>query len=130
MRPRGRKYFHRIVVCDFEYEIADGDLPRPLCLVAEILDGNGRHLETIRRWRGEFGNKPPFPTDDDTLVVGYSLWAELTCFMALGWQFPRHLYDLHTAWLATSNILSPAETAQAIVGCLSQLWHRGLAIGR
>ena len=78
-----------------------------LCLVAYILDSNLRHIETIRRWRGEFGTSPPFPIDDDTLVVGYSLWAEMTCFMQLGWRFPKHVYDLHTAYLSVSNILLP-----------------------
>ena len=59
------------------------------------------------RWRGEFGTSPPFPIDDDTLVVGYSLWAEMTCFLQLGWRFPEHVYDLHTAYLSVSNILLP-----------------------
>ena len=31
----------------------------------------------------------------------------MTCFLALGWRFPVHVYDLHTAYLATSNILLP-----------------------
>ncbi len=78
-----------------------------LCLVVYILDSNFRHIETIRRWRGEFGTSPPFPIDDDTLIVGYSLWAEMTCFMQLGWRFPKHVYDLHTAYLSVSNILLP-----------------------
>lgn len=43
----------------------------------------------------------------DTLVVGYSLWAELTCFLVLGWKFPVHVFDLHTAYLSVSNILLP-----------------------
>ena len=72
-----------------------------------ILDENLQHIETIRRWRGEFGTSPPFPIDDDTLVVGYSLWAEMTCFLQLGWRFPKHVYDLHTAYLSVSNILLP-----------------------
>src|SRR4249919_1167753 len=93
---RLRKYFRRIVVLDFEYEIEDGGLPNVLCLVAYILDGSGRLIEIVRRWRGEFGTSPPFPIDDDTLLVGYSLWADMTCFMQLGWRFPKHVYDLHT----------------------------------
>ena len=82
-------------------------MPNVLCLVAYILDSNCRHIETIRRWRGEFGTSPPFDIDDDTLIVGYSLWAEMTCFLQLGWRFPKHVYDLHTAYLSVSNILLP-----------------------
>ena len=58
-------------------------------------------------WRGEFGSTPPFDIGPDALVVGYSLWAEMTCFLVLGWRFPVHVFDLHTAFLATSNILLP-----------------------
>jgi DNA polymerase I len=106
---RERRYFRTVVVVDFEYEVDDGDLPRVLCMVAYVLDANLQHVSTVRRWRGEFGPTPPFPIDHDTLVVGYSLWAELTCFLVLGWKFPMHVYDLHTAYLAITNILLPYE---------------------
>src|SRR4029453_3988339 len=43
----------------------------------------------------------------DALFVAYSAWAEITCFKVLGWQFPVHVFDLHTAYLAASNILLP-----------------------
>jgi DNA polymerase-1 len=100
-------YFRTIVVVDFEYEIVDGGLPHVLCMVAYVLDWNLRHIRTIRLWRGEFGATPPFDIGPDTLVVGYSLWAEMTCFLQLGWRFPVHVYDLHTAYLATTNSLLP-----------------------
>ena len=66
-------------------------------------------LRTIRRWRGEFDSTPPFDIGPDTLIVGYSLWAEMTCFLMLGWRFPVHVFDLHTAYLATTNILLPYD---------------------
>jgi DNA polymerase-1 len=99
--------FGRIIVADFEYEVRDGDLPNPLCMVGYELDENLQHVHTIRLWRGEFGAIPPFDTGPDTLFVAYSAWAELTAFMALGWKFPTHIFDLHTAYLAASNILLP-----------------------
>ena len=58
-------------------------------------------------WRGEFGSTPPFDIGPDALFVAYSAWAELTCFIVLGWPFPVHVFDLHTAYLAASNILLP-----------------------
>ena len=106
-RPRVEGCFRSVAVIDFEYEVGDGDLPNVLCMVAYVLDENLRHVDTIRRWRGEFGSTPPFDIGPDALVVGYSLWAEMTCFLQLGWRFPVHVYDLHTAFLATSNILLP-----------------------
>ena len=104
-----RKYFRTITVVDFEFEVDDGDLPRVLCMVAYIHDEIFRHVRTIRVWRGDFGAIPQFDIGDDALVVGYSLWAELTCFSVLGWKFPVHVFDLHTAYLATTNILLPYE---------------------
>jgi hypothetical protein len=101
--------FRRYVVVDFEYEtITPGNLPNPLCMVCYLLDENLRYIETIRRWRGEFGPRPPFPTDDDTLFIAYSAWAELMCFIVLGWIFPVHVFDCHTCYQATTNFLLPA----------------------
>ena len=99
--------FGRIIVADFEYEVRDGDLPDVLCMVAYELDEHLRHVRTIRKWRGEFGSTPSLDIGDDTLVVAYSAWAEMTCFKVLGWQFPIHIFDQHTAYLAASNILLP-----------------------
>jgi DNA polymerase-1 len=100
-------HFTSVVVADFEYEASDGDLPNVLCMVAHVLNENLQHARTIRLWRGEFGKEPPFDIGDDTLFVAYSAWAELTCFLVLGWKFPKHVFDLHTCYLAKSNILLP-----------------------
>lgn len=103
------RHFRQVAVFDFEYEIESGGLPKPLCLVCYLLDETLQLVEVVRCWREELGRKPPFPIDDDTLAVGYSLWADMTCFLVLGWPFPRHVYDLHTAYLATSNVLLPYD---------------------
>ena len=98
--------FGKIIVCDFEYEIADGDLPDVLRM-ADMLDDKLQHVRTIRLWRGEFGSKPPFDIGDDAVFVCYSAWAEMTCFMQLGWKFPVHIFDQHTCYFAASNVLLP-----------------------
>ena len=99
--------FGTVTVCDFEYECADGDLPKPLCMVAYVLDENLQQVHSIRLWRGDFSTTPPFNIGLDTLFVAYSAWAELTCFDVLGWKFPIYVFDLHTAYLAAGNILLP-----------------------
>jgi DNA polymerase-1 len=101
--------FSQIVVADFEYEVVPGGLPNPLCMVAVVLDENVGHVRTIRTWRGEFGREPPFDIGSDTLFVAYSAWAEMTCFLVLGWRFPVRIYDLHTAFLARTNLLLPYD---------------------
>jgi hypothetical protein len=40
--------FTTTVVCDFEYEVADGELPNVLCMVAYVLDENLQHVRTRR----------------------------------------------------------------------------------
>jgi DNA polymerase I len=76
-------------------------------MVAHVLNENLQYVRTIRLWRGEFGPTPPLDIGDDTLFIAYSAWAEMTIFMTLGWKFPKHIYDLHTAYLAASNVLAP-----------------------
>jgi hypothetical protein len=102
-----KQFFHSAIVVDFEYEIEDGGLPNVLCMVANVLDENLRHVRTIRIWRGDFGPRPPFDTGPDTVIIGYSLWAEMTCFQMLGWKLPECVFDLHTVFLATGNLLLP-----------------------
>jgi DNA polymerase I len=101
------KNFITINVVDFEYEVEPGGLPNVLCMVVYVLNEFLQHIRTIKMWRGEFGSTPPFDIGPDALFVAYSAWAEMTCFKVLGWQFPVHIFDLHTAYLAASNILLP-----------------------
>jgi hypothetical protein len=88
--------FGRIIVVDFEYEVRAGELPNVLCMVAHELDEHLQHVRTIRKWRGEFDKSPPFDIGDDMLVVAYSAWAEMTCFMVLGWQSTSSIYTRAT----------------------------------
>ena len=108
--------FSTTIVCDTEYETSGGefnlrlgDLPVPLCLVAHILDENLNHVHTIKLWREQLlaSKHPPFDIGPNTLFVAYATQAELTIFQILGWPSPKHAYDLHTAYLASSNILLP-----------------------
>jgi hypothetical protein len=103
--------FRQIVVGDFEYEISPGGLPIVLCMVAHILDHKLRLIRIIRLWRDDFGSHPhpPFDIGPDTLFVAYSAWAELMCFIALGWRFPENVFDCHTAFLAAGNVLHPDD---------------------
>ena len=84
--------FAAIVAADFEFEFGgcDGNLPRPVCMVARELR-SGREW---RIWRGEFGSAPPFSTGPETLFVAFVASAELGCFRALGWPMPARILDL------------------------------------
>ena len=101
--------FSTVVVLDFEYEVGAGALPKPLCMVAEVLDEHLLPIRTLRLWRDQLGPTPPFNLDPNTLFVAYSAWADMTCFQVLDWKFPPFIFDQHTAYLAASNILLPHE---------------------
>ena len=63
------KNFSTINICDFEYEVEPGGLPRVLCMVVYVLNEFLQHVRTIRMWRGEFGSTPPFDIGPDALFV-------------------------------------------------------------
>ena len=83
--------------------------PNVLCMVAYVLDANLRHVRTIRMWRGEFGSTPPFDIGPDTLFVAYSRLGGNDVLHGVGLAISRHIFDLHTAYLAASNILLPHD---------------------
>ena len=87
-------------------------------------------MQTIRRWRGEFGSVPPFDIGPDTLVAGYSLWAEMTCFLGAGLAIPSprlrfaHGFPFRQQYpAATQSRRGSPEAAQTAVGCLPPLRH-------
>jgi hypothetical protein len=101
--------FKHVVAVDFEFEFGghdsaaaagrSGERPRPVCMVAKEL----RSGETWRLWRGQFEKRPPFPLDNDTVLVAYYASAELGCFIALTWPQPRYVLDLFTEFRARCN---------------------------
>jgi hypothetical protein len=101
--------FRHVVAIDFEFEFGghdtleaanrSGERPRPVCMVAKEL----RSGQTWRLWRGQFEKRPPFPLDNDTVLVPYYASAELGCFIALGWSPPRYMLDLFTEFRTRIN---------------------------
>ena len=101
--------FSRVVAIDFEFNFGghgskqaagrSGERPRVVCMVAKEL----RSGESWRLWEGQFESQPPFPIDDDTLLVAYYASAELGCFRALGWPQPKYVLDLFTEYRARIN---------------------------
>jgi hypothetical protein len=76
--------FREVVVADFEFAIAPGERPDPLCLVAYELCSGRR----FRIWRDQFGPHPPYSTGNDVVFIAYYASAELGCYRALGWPIP------------------------------------------
>ena len=78
---------NEVVFIDFEFLAGDGERPRPVCFVA-IEQKSGR---IIRGWVEDGAPKlPPFATGPNVVVVAYFACAELGCYQALDWPFPRN----------------------------------------
>jgi DNA polymerase-1 len=80
-----------LVVADFEFAPTKhaGGLPVVRCLAWKALDGSCEG----KLWVDELGPKPPSVFQGVTLVA-YAAKAELSCFKALGWPFPKQIIDL------------------------------------
>lgn len=94
--------FREIVFLDFEYAAQEGERPEPVCSVV--------YEFYSRRWtRYWFGGgakpwtAPGFPIDEGTLVVGYYLCADLTCFLVLDWPLPVWVCDLYAEFRRETN---------------------------
>jgi DNA polymerase-1 len=105
--------FREIWAVDFEFKADPGDRPVPICLVAKELR-NGR---VVRLWENEFGVRPPYSTNDDSLFIAYYASAEMGCHKALGWPTPLHLLDLYAEFRnLTSGLTLPA--GRGLIGAL------------
>ena len=83
--------FRKIWFIDFEYGQGDSGLPEPRCLVAKEL--HSKNVE--QKWFGKAGAHESIFDRDDTnsLIVSFYAPAELSCFLALDWKFPRFILD-------------------------------------
>lgn len=112
-----------VFLIDFEFHPVDGregNPPDPVCLVVREWPSG----QTRRYWRDELRSmtSAPFPTDGTALTVAYFASAEMTCFLALGWQLPDNLLDLFAEFRCRTNgRLVPAGN-----GLLGALTYFGL----
>jgi DNA polymerase-1 len=111
--------FEHVIAVDFEFSQPDGELPRPICLVAmDLVSG-----DTWRLFGDELTSlaAPPYPIGNDTVVVAYYASAEMGCHLALGWPLPANVLDLFTEFRRVSNGLPPPTGGAGLLGAL--VWH-------
>jgi hypothetical protein len=98
--------FRAAYVLDTEFMPVDGGPPEPICLCARDLIA-GRQVEL---WlRGEEEVRPPFDLGRDSLFIGYSLPAEWSVFLRLGWPIPLMAVDLFAEFRCATNGLNASE---------------------
>ena len=91
--------YREVWAVDFEFAAPSGERPEPACLVAMELRSGRR----IRLWRDQFGDRPPYPVDANSLFVAYFASAEMGCHRALGWPMPARVLDLFTEFRDMTN---------------------------
>jgi DNA polymerase I len=106
--------FREVVVADFEFAIAPGERPSPLCLVGHELHSGRR----FRIWQDQFGSTPPYATGPDVLFMAFYASAELGCYRVLGWPMPERILDLFTEFRARTNGL-PTPAGSGLLGALT-----------
>jgi DNA polymerase I len=107
---------------DFEFVSKPGERPDVVCLVAH----EWRTGRTLRLWRDELGERPPYRTDAAALFVCFVANAECACHLALGWPMPTKVLDLSPEFRCITNGRATPEGK----GLLGALRYYGLdAIG-
>lgn len=91
--------------CDFEFLRNDGNLSTPVCMVA-VEARSGREL---RLWTNELlaCREAPFPVGSGQVFVAYLAAAEFSCFKALGWRLPVHVFDCYVEFCRLMNGTKP-----------------------
>ena len=107
MTPSRR--FAHLVRVDYEFVARPGQPPDVVCCAYKIDDEPTRVL-----WRHQLGAVPPYPIDDDTLVVSFTQ-AEWNCHLALHWKLPKHVVDLNCELRLLSNGLK-LPAGQSLLG--------------
>lgn len=119
------KSFREVWAIDFEFSAPPGERSKPVCLVAR----EAKSGKLIRVPLGELAkmSQPPFPTNEDVLIVAYYASAEIGCFLSLGWPVPTHLLDLFTEFRNLTNGLT-TPCGNGLLGALA--WHgiRGIDV--
>ena len=77
----------------------DGDPSTPLCLVAREMRSN----RIVRLWQDELGRFPPYPLDDDVLIIAYANSAEFGFHIACGWGQPACSIDAYVEFRHFTN---------------------------
>jgi DNA polymerase I len=114
--------YKQIWAADFEFVVNPGERPIPICMVAWELK-SGRKMKL---WADQFGPRPPFSIDANSLFVAFFASAELGCFKVLKWPMPLRILDLYVEFRNSTNLLQQKGCKPIESGLLGALSAHGL----
>ncbi len=107
--------YDEVWLVDFEYSQPTGEQPEPICMVAFELLSN----RWVRLGPPELvpGSAAPYALSERALFVAYGAVAELRCHLALGWDLPASVLDLHAEFRISTNGLVDAHGSGLLAAC-------------
>src|SRR5262245_51302600 len=99
--PTSFDRFREVWDVDFEFRFDANHLPVPIAMFAKE-HRTGAEI-SMRRDQLLARSRAPFDIGPNTLVVGYSVVAELTCFHVLHWPMPRNVLCAYVETSAAIN---------------------------
>jgi len=94
--------------CRLRIRSRPGDLPHPLCMVAFVLDGKLRH-ERPSDYGATISIRAAIRHRTRYFVCCLFGMGRIDVLPAIGMAVPKHIFDLHTCYLAATNILLPYD---------------------
>lgn len=110
--------FHEVWCADFEFCQLPGELPTPICVVATELNSD----RWIRLFGDQLPSTAPYSCGDDSLFVAFSASADLLCHVALGWELPRHVFDLYAEFRVDTNSVDKVDQRASLLSALSYFY--------
>jgi DNA polymerase-1 len=112
-----------IVFVDLEFVAEPGERLKPVCMVAKE-QKSGR---LFREWlEGERPAVPSFAFGPNVIMVAYYASAELSCYLALGWPFPRLVLDLYAEFRVHTNGIALAH-GRGLLGAMQWFGLDGIS---
>lgn len=95
---------YEFIFIDFEYRPAGGIEGSPLEVICMVAFNSSTNQYT-RLWADELASMKdhPFDNNEKTILVAYYASAEMACFQALGWSWPKNVLDLFVEFKNMTN---------------------------
>lgn len=117
-------HFDHIIVINFISSEKSGEPKTPLLLTAKDVK-TGVSWDLSKEDLNHL-SKPPFPTNDKTLIICYQPEQHLCCYLSLGWEMPVYILSLFAEFRVLTNGKRLASGGMTLMGALNYYGLCGL----